>query len=142
MPRAALRPAPTPAPAPLRIFSPDEADRTLPYLTRVAADVVRVYERVVTLRRQIEACDDSAIARALDRDYEQVMDRLSELVDEVRGVGGELRDFTKGQIDFPARVAGREVLLSWQRGEATVSHWREREDVTGPRRPLAELKAA
>jgi hypothetical protein len=62
---------------------------------------------------------------AQEREYEQAMDRLSQLVDELHRVGVELKDFEKGLVDFPAWHEGREILLCWKQGEAEVAYWHE-----------------
>jgi len=44
-----------------------------------------------------------------------------------------LRDLQRGLIDFPSFAAGREVFLSWKRGEPDVEHWQDLDaGSTGP----------
>ncbi|MFW6059061.1 MAG: DUF2203 domain-containing protein [Phycisphaeraceae bacterium] len=122
---SAIKAGPSPQPG-KKYFTVDEANRALPYVSRIVADVIATYGEVAELRHQLEA-DDEANARSADaeREYQGRMDRLSSLVDELQGAGVELKDFEKGLIDFPAVFEGREVLLCWHQGETTVSHWHE-----------------
>ena len=56
------------------------------------------------------------------------MQRLNELIDELRELGAEPKNGPGGRIDlvdFPSDMDGRMVYLCWQLGEANVSHWHE-----------------
>jgi hypothetical protein len=108
-----------------KYFSVAEANRALPYVTRIVDDVVDIYDQIVTLRRKLERYPDTIESIDAERAYEQAMDRLSGLVDELHDVGVELKDFEKGLVDFPALHDDREVLLCWHKGEAKVNHWHE-----------------
>ncbi|MEX0744126.1 MAG: DUF2203 domain-containing protein [Phycisphaeraceae bacterium] len=124
-----------------KYFSVAEANRALPYVERVVADIAGVYERIVALRHDVEEATrtggDSETAEAR---YETAMDRLSELVDELHVVGVELKDFEKGLVDFPAMFEGREILLCWRQGEAKVGHWHEPEGGFAGRQPVSQLR--
>jgi len=122
-----------------KLFTVAEANRALPYVSRVVEDVVDVYTRIVDLRRRLEdmGADDEAIA--MEREYEVSMDRLGELVDELHLVGVELKDFEKGLVDFPAFADGRDVLLCWQRGQTRIEHWHEADAGYAGRQPVEAL---
>lgn len=122
-----------------KYFSVPEANRALPYVTRVVEDVVQVYSQIVDLRHQIESPEEAGDTDALERQYEAHMDRLSELVDELHMVGVELKDFEKGLVDFPAVHEGREVLLCWHQGEDRVLHWHEVDAGFDGRQPVEQL---
>lgn len=124
-----------------KYFSVDEANRALPYLVRIVDDVMETYGRIVELRQEIEspATPTNEVA-GLEREYEQRMDRLSELVDELHLLGVELKDFERGLIDFPAMHDGREVLLCWQHGEEKVEHWHEADAGFSARQPAKMLQ--
>lgn len=121
-----------------KCFTVQEANASLPYVSRVVGDIVTVYGQIVALR---EAVDQGQEVRQAERAYEQAMDRLAELVDELHRVGVELKDFETGLIDFPAWYQGREVLLCWRLGESQVAHWHEIHAGFEGRQPVAELAA-
>jgi hypothetical protein len=121
-----------------RYFTVDEANRALPYVRRVITDVREVYQQIVSLRRNLEQ-QHGRSADPLEREYEQAMDRLSYLVDEVHAVGAELKDFERGLVDFPAQHEGRDILLCWHAGEDRVDHWHELENGYAGRRSVALL---
>jgi hypothetical protein len=123
-----------------KYFSVDEANRALPYVTRIVADITAAYGRIVELRRLLEKEPLQGVAE-LEREYDGAMDRLSSLIDELHVVGVELKDFERGLVDFPAVHDGREVLLCWKRGETAVSHWHEVDAGLAGRQPVTSLAA-
>lgn len=108
-----------------KYFTVEEANCALPYVSRVIDDVIIIYSDIVDLRRLLEHDDLSAEASQIERKYEQAMDRLGALVDELHAVGVELKDFERGLVDFPSIYEDREVLLCWHRGEDHVGYWHE-----------------
>jgi len=121
-----------------KFFTVDEANRALPYVSRVVDDVTRTYGRVIELRQQLDdafAADETELETA----YEHAMERLGELVDELHTVGVELKDFERGLVDFPAIHEDREILLCWCRGEKQVTKWHEVDAGFAGRQPVELL---
>lgn len=110
-----------------KYFTVAEANRALPYVSKIVSEVTDCYMQVVALRERIEQCQGDAELASLQADYEKSMDTLSGLLDELHQVGVELKDFEKGLLDFPAAHEGREICLCWQRGEQCVQAWHELE---------------
>jgi len=108
-----------------KYFSVAEANRALPYVSRIVTDVVECYMQVVEIRERIEQSQSDKALDLLQAEYEKSMDHLSSLLDELHQVGVELKDFEKGLLDFPALHEGREIYLCWQRGEQCVQAWHE-----------------
>jgi len=120
--------APTLARAPKagkKYFDVPEAERALPYVSRVVQDLMDCYQRVVGIRRQIEHIHSKESQEHLEAQYETAMDELGDLVDELHQVGVELKDFEKGMVDFPCVHEEREVYLCWQHGEDHINAWHE-----------------
>jgi hypothetical protein len=116
-------------------FTLDEANRSLTYLTPIAADIAAVYQQILELRSELDNLDPGELREVTEREYRQTMDRLGELVDELHAVGVELRDFERGRVEFPASHDGQDILLIWERGESEIQSWRDpesAEDVTHP----------
>lgn len=112
------------APRPGRkYFTIEEANRALPYISRVAVDIAEVYSQVIELRNELENLDDGSLRDLTEREYETTMDRLGGLVDELHHAGVELRDFELGLVDFPALHDQQEIMLAWQTGEMKVGRW-------------------
>ncbi len=108
-----------------KYFTIDEANRALPYVARVTDDIAAHYQTVIKLRRRVERPRKGDDTDALQREYDQAMDRLSTLIDELQQVGVELKDFELGLVDFPAVHEDREVCLCWKRGEPEIVAWHE-----------------
>lgn len=135
-------PNPTDAAEPAKTyFTVAEANQALPYVARIIDDVTAVYRRIVDLRRRLEQAQPGQDEN-LEREYENAMDRLSHLVDELHAVGVELKDFEKGLVDFPAWHEGREVLLCWKKGEEQVAYWHETDSGFAGRQSVAALTEA
>ena len=122
-----------------KYFTVEEANRALPYVSRIVDDVTEVYGRIVDIRRELETEDPMPGAAELERSYDAAMDRLSRLIDELHDVGVELKDFEKGLVDFPAIHDDRQVLLCWKRGEEAVTHWHEIDAGFAGRNPVSML---
>lgn len=126
-----------------KVFSLAEANRSLPYISRVVVDIVEVYAQVLELRHELENLDEGSLRELTEKEYETTMDRLGRLVDELHETGAELRDFELGRVEFPAQLRRQDVMLSWQAGESAVTHYHAvdaEDDVLIPlatRKPLA-----
>jgi hypothetical protein len=68
-----------------------------------------------------------------------LIDQMAAGVARIDALGLTLRDIEHGLVDFPALVAGRQVWLCWQRGEAVIDWWHGLDTGFSGRRPLAEL---
>ncbi len=136
-------PPPTQPAAPPQRFTLDEANRALPYVQRVVADIVDAYTQVMAQRDALDADTQPADTQpAVEQAYERAMDRLSQLVDELNAVGVELRDFELGVIDFPSTHDNRPVCWCWRLGEPAVDTWHDPDAGFTTRQPVATLLAA
>lgn len=131
-------------PADQRLFSPDEATRTLPLVTRIVADVsgqAKALNQIEVAAREADIRGDGETLESLARKRDDVMDRVRELADELEQVGCILKDVHTGLVDFPTLHDGRVVYLCWRVGEARVEHWHEIDAGFAGRRPVSELIA-
>lgn len=120
-----------------KFFDLDEANRALPYVSRIVRDVKTTLGEVKRLRRTIESAPAGKQIDDLVRAYDMGVDRLESLSDELQKTGVELKNAEKGLVDFPAMHEGREVYLCWRFGEDKIVAWHEtdagfagRQDVT------------
>ena len=103
-----------------RWFTPRSARQALDSL-RPAAE---------TLRRLVRELEETRPARILpDQPVEPAYFargmRLHLTLSDIRGRGIRVQDLRRGLFGFPARRAGRRVLLCWQVGEAGLGFWHE-----------------
>lgn len=133
-----------------KIFSTDEANRMLPLVARIAEDIVATYADVnqalqAFQAEEARAKDDPAREPVLaERNAEvgHALDRFQKLIEEVEALGGTLRDYEQGSIDFYGEVDGQIVYLCWKRGEDHISHWHSLDEGFSKRRPLPAAAAA
>lgn len=115
---------------PRRVFTLDEANRTLPLVTRIIGDIVRVNGEMMQIYRQAEklrAEGRSVKAEELSDSLQDRAEQVESLAEELDAVGCVCKDPQVGLVDFPARVEGRIVLLCWRLGEEQVRFWHELE---------------
>jgi hypothetical protein len=136
-----------------KIFTIDEANRMLPLVSRIADDIVAAYADVNRALQAFEAAkstaekapDDSYAQESLnarDGEVASVLDHFQGLIEEVEALGGTVKDYERGFVDFYGEVDGEIVYLCWQRGEEHISFWHRLEDGFSKRRPLTVANAA
>jgi len=133
-----------------KIFTPDEANRMLPLVSRIADDIVSAYERVNDAIQAFEAerpkaeADENRLPllRTCDRDVTAALAKLQALIYEVENLGGTVKDHRLGKIDFYGEVDGEIVYLCWQRGEEVIGFFHGLEENSGKRHPLPTKIAA
>lgn len=136
-----------------RLFTLEEANRTLPYLRRVVSDLVRDYHawqetlaryEVASARRR--AGDDespqSAEAEQLEREAAKLAGAIESYLAEIAAVGAEAKGFSEGLIDFPGELDGRSIRWCWMLGEPAVEHWHDADAGFSGRQPLEGLAGA
>ncbi|HKQ63086.1 MAG TPA: DUF2203 family protein [Candidatus Polarisedimenticolaceae bacterium] len=112
-------------------FTPDSARRVLPQVRPAA-------ERMCRLLQLLEACKPRGVGadQPVSAPYFTLLEAFHRALAELRALGVRVQDPRQGLLDFPARRAGRDVLLCWRVGEPTLAYWR---DALGAvRRPLDE----
>jgi hypothetical protein len=126
-----------------KLFTVDQANKTLPLVRRIVDDIVPHFDELDELQETLNRRDklstkerDGIIARA-----ESIADNINDLVEELTPIGCQLKDPKMGLVDFPALHEDRIVLLCWKRGEDEIAYWHDMESGFGGRRPVAELQA-
>ena len=126
--------APKP-PSGKRYFTVEQANATLPLVRSIVRDITDLardlrdrHERLSHLHPSERGGRSEAHQEELlqaQADFERGQERMEELVEELRRLGIELKDYFIGLIGFPCWMDGREVYLCWRMGEAEVGHWHE-----------------
>ena len=70
------------------------------------------------------------------------LDRFQSLIEEIEALGGTVKDYERGMIDFYGEVDGEIVYLCWQRGEESICHWHRLEEGFSKRREIPAPAAA
>jgi hypothetical protein len=99
-------------------FTRAEANRTLPLVSRIVADILETGSQIRRL---------TAHREGMDSEYEirKLVAELESLTRELEQLGCQYKDwnFAMGLVDFPALVNGEEVLLCWRSDEPEILHY-------------------
>jgi len=109
------------------LFTLEQANRALPLVRRIVADIVKQHKHVCALEEQCHAPkpgDDGGF-EALRRRYDAALDKLQQLADELSAIGCVLGDSRRGIVDFRTLYQGREVELCWRLGDEGIEYWHE-----------------
>lgn len=136
--------------APAKQFTVDAANRTLPLVKAIVADIVALYrdvsdrkDRLESLQRRradIPSRQNDPYTEEVDQvrqDLEREVERLQAYVDELQVLGVELKDPVAGLVDFPAMIDGHEAYLCWKLGEPQVEYWHTVDTGFTGRQPIA-----
>ncbi|MBC8134212.1 MAG: DUF2203 domain-containing protein [Deltaproteobacteria bacterium] len=74
-------------------------------------------------------------ARAVFRGFYEA---LSDGLEQIRTLGGEVKDLDMGLVDFPGRRGADDILLCWRLGEKRIEFWHPVDGGFANRRPLDE----
>ena len=125
---------------PVRRFTLDMANKSLPLVKRIVADIVRAHANVAGCREILERTTAAKEVGIVQKELDLAVTRLEELVDELSNVGVELKDYEQGLVDFIGRHEGRDVYLCWKLGEERITHWHELNAGFAGRKPVSLLK--
>lgn len=125
----------------MKVFTVQEANALLIEVEPMLRKVRDYYGQIANFRESAHA---AATAAELGgggmkggTKYVQVLYELGKLTTELNAMGVQLKDYTRGLIDFPTMRDGRIVLLCWQLGEGKqIEWWHEVEDGFTGRQPL------
>lgn len=114
-----------------KYFTVEEANRTLPLVRRIVADILQAGQDIRTISLEIEKPEEDPRIVAL-------MDELDRLFEEIEELGCSYRDwnFQMGLVDFPTIVSGRESCLCWRSDETEVLYYHDAESGYAGRRAL------
>jgi len=123
-----------------KLFTVAEANRALPLVRLIVRDIVSTHAHAADLHARLEVRLPAPQRGSIEEGLEREVDRLNDLVDELKAVGCELKDYRSGLVDFVGQHAGREICLCWQIGESHVGHWHELHTGFSDRQPVSKLR--
>ena len=135
--------------APPTQFTVEQANRMLPLVRRIAADIVRDYRswqdavaafEVATAASTAAEPDPQALR--LQREAQRYAAEIDGYVRELAALGVECKSLDLGLVDFPGEVAGEPAYLCWKLGEPAVEWWHRRDAGYAGRRRLDAVTGA
>ena len=138
--------------APRKLFSVEEANKSLPLVRAIVEDIVRQFLQVHELRQRLSSLSSARgrSGRSATNDiYSEELAQsqaeleaqealLKEYHEELVKLGVELKS-ADGLCDFPSSREGRLVYLSWRLGEPEVLYWHEKQAGHDARQPIRSL---
>jgi hypothetical protein len=127
-----------------KLFTLEEAERTLPLVRRVVQDLTAEYPvwRAAVSRFELltgGARADWGETGELLAAREQVSlhaDRINRYLQELEGVGCVFKGFDAGLVDFYSLREDRPIFLCWKLGEERITHWHEIDAGFSGRQPI------
>lgn len=62
--------------------------------------------------------------------------KLRDAFAEIDSIGVQVKDLDIGLLDFPCDVGGETILLCWQLGEKSITHWHGEKEGFAGRKPI------
>ena len=128
-----------------RLFTVDEANRTLPLVRPIVHDLlsehrawrneIDQYELAVATDPGGDGVESEAAAGARSA-AEAHAARIDACLRELEEIGCLFKGFEGGLVDFLSLREDRPVYLCWRHGEDSVSHWHDVEGGFDGRRPI------
>lgn len=126
-------------------WTPERANRALPLVRRIVADLVACHGEWQDAVSAFEYATTRSSADKPDPDAERLQKHalvkaaeVQGFVSELKELGIECRSVETGLVDFPGELDGRPVHFCWQHGEETVSHWHDVGAGFSGRQPLPD----
>lgn len=124
----------------MKLFTVEEANELLPAISGRLERIRSQYSRLATYREQAKAAAGSSeYGGGMEggTHYVKVLYDVGKITTELHDLGIQLKDYSRGLIDFPSERDGRVVLLCWQLGEPeTIEWWHEVDAGFDGRQPL------
>jgi hypothetical protein len=145
-----------------RLYTVTEVENLIPNLERIFTQILQLrvglrgieqkLERAgVTIDLEDESDDElgaTRIAQARAQESPDVRharavfhgfyEALSDGLEQIRSLGGEVKDLDMGLVDFPGRRGTDDILLCWRLGEKRIEYWHPVDGGFANRRPLDE----
>jgi hypothetical protein len=127
-----------------RIFTLEEAERTLPLLRRILTDLKTEYRiwqdalgeyELLSGGSRAETVESDALATAR-RTFTDSADRITGFLGEIEAIGCLFKGFDAGLVDFYTLREDRLVFLCWRVDEEHITHWHEVEAGYAGRQPI------
>lgn len=115
-----------------KTFTVEEANRTLPLVSKIVDDLVRVHRSWEDKVREFELATvgssperPDAIAELLQTEAQRLAREIEGYVSELADLGVICKGMDTGLVDFPGERDGRQVYFCWMLGEPSVQYWHE-----------------
>ncbi len=119
-------------------YTREEASRLLPQirlwlgrLNELSENLERLDKRLTSLAGQGNDIGGESV-----NNWIRTLAEMQEILAEFQSRSIFIKDLSRGLLDFPAIIGGREVFLCWELDEEQVEFWHDLEAGYGGREPL------
>jgi hypothetical protein len=128
----------------VKLFTLEEAERTLPLVRRIVEDLLAEYPRwrqavsryeILTGGARADWGETSDLVAARDAVTAHA-DRINGYLQELEKIGCVFKGFDAGLVDFYSLREDRLIFLCWRLGEPRITHWHELEAGFAGRQPI------
>ena len=132
----------------IRLFTLEEAERTLPLVRRIVEDLVATYpawragvakyealSEAVSAAGGAEHGETPAMLAARDEVTAHAV-RIDGYLRELERIGCVFKGFDAGLVDFRSLREDRPIFLCWRLGEERITHWHEIDGGFEGRQPI------
>jgi hypothetical protein len=127
-----------------RFFTLEDAERTLPLVRGIVADLVGEYPEwradvsryeALALAARADSGETEEMRSALD-DVNARAARIDGYLKELESIGCMFKGFEAGLVDFLSLRNDEPILLCWRLGEERITHWHPVDGGFEGRRPV------
>ena len=127
-----------------RLFTLDEAIVLLPTVRQLMTEIQTAKADMDALTTELERLMGltggnghlAADMASVREEVQKSATKLQKLIEELDGIGVELKGIDEGLVDFPSERDGRVINLCWRLGEETIAWWHELDTGFASRQPL------
>ena len=135
---------------PRRLYAVNEIEALIPELEATFSRILQLRVGMRGFEKKLEAAGvdvdldedgnenepaEIAATRAMFRGYYEA---LSESLEGIRALGGDVKDLDLALVDFPGRRGDQDILLCWKLGEKRIQFWHTADEGFAGRRPLED----
>jgi len=125
----------------MKVFSIEEANALLPTVRVTLSRIQRIHSRLnfyqAAAKHAAEGAEQGGGGMPDGPRYVALLVELFSHTGEIEALGVQLKDYSRGLIDFPSLRDGRVVLLCWHMGDGDqIEWWHDVEAGFAGRQPL------
>jgi len=128
-----------------KLFTPQDANKILPEISRRFNEIVFQKNHVVSLQEELQKIIDAGSPFGEFFKKKQELNvavcELYRSIAQLEGLGVMIKSVDEGLLDIPSRRFDEEVWLCWKLGEKEVRFWHNKDEGFIGRKPLAPKRS-
>jgi hypothetical protein len=119
-------------------YTREEATGLLPQIRKWLAELSRQREEMQRYETRLSGLTEAGndVGGDTVNNWIRALAAMQEILAEFQRRQIFIKDLSRGLLDFPAIIGGREVFLCWEQDEETVEFWHDLETGYGGREKL------